>query len=46
MVQRGVYRVRGAPDSFESRALAACLYAGEEVAISQFAAASSSAASE
>lgn len=38
-VQRGVYRVFGAPDSFESRALAACLYAGEEIAISHFAAA-------
>ncbi len=38
-VQRGVYRLRGAPDSFEARALAACLYAGEAAAISHFAAA-------
>lgn len=38
-VQRGVYRLRGAPDSFESRALAACSYAGEEAAICHFAAA-------
>lgn len=38
-VQRGVYRLRGAPDSFEARALAACLYAGEEAAVSHRAAA-------
>jgi hypothetical protein len=38
-VQRGVYRFRGVPDSFELRARAACLYTGEEGAISHSAAA-------
>lgn len=38
-LQRGVYRFRGVPDSFELRARAACLYTGEEGAISHSAAA-------
>lgn len=38
-VYRGVYRFRGAPDSWHSRALAATLYAGKGSAISHFAAA-------
>lgn len=38
-MQRGVYRFRGVPDSFEIRARAACLYTGEECAISHQAAA-------
>lgn len=33
-LQRGVYRFRGVADSWEIRARAACLYAGEECAIS------------
>jgi len=38
-LHRGVYRFRGVPDSFELRARAACLYTGEEGAISHAAAA-------
>lgn len=39
MMQRGVYRFRGVPDSWEARARAACLYAGGECAISHSSAA-------
>lgn len=38
-VQRGIYRFRGVPDSFEIRARAACLYTGDECALSHRAAA-------
>lgn len=38
-VIRGIYRLRGVPDSFEARALALTMYAGPKSAVSHFAAA-------